>query len=653
MCGIVTLFSAEQLLSTDVLASMTHALRHRGPDDFGYAHVDIARSRYRFWRDDLPRGERLAGVLFGHRRLSILDLSSAGRQPMTTPDRSLVVAYNGEIYNFLELRDELRSAGVEFRTETDTEVLLRAYERWGSECFLRFNGMWALTLWDGRRKVLLACRDRFGVKPMYWAAVEGAWVLASEIKSVRHYPGADRGADERRLRQYLATGAMDQDGRTCLSGIEAVPAGSYLTFAPDGVRTDVYWRLPAAAPIERRSHSEWATELRGALTRAAQIRTRSDVPVGTMLSGGIDSTAIAALVATEKARGSGVRPDAGERGQEVHHAFSACWPGWSDDEESLVERMADRYSLSLHRLYAEPRDSLALLPAVVEALDEPFESPVCLIQYQLMKIAREAGVSVVLNGHGSDELLGGYVDHLIDAYLRDLVWRGRFLRLLTEVYAFRHAVMVEARSVWRSWRRTLGLATGGERLFAADRHADGAPGPHLGGSAVRRRSIDLFTREFIPRWLRMEDRMSMAWSVESRLPFMDYRLVELALRIPDDSKLRAGYGKHVLRTAMADLLPPEIAWRRAKVRFSVPLVSWFRGGWRPYIEEMLLGGDARIGALCDRATLERTIHAWLRGDDAVLAPTQIWRCLSAEVWLRSLAENASSPVPVGFARMAA
>lgn len=189
MCGLVVLFSPEGLVSTDELARMTSALRHRGPDDFGYAHVDMARSTYRFWRDDAPRAERLAGVLFGHRRLSILDLSSGGRQPMATPDRSLVIAYNGEIYNFLELRDELRACGVEFETGTDTEVLLRAYERWGTECFARFNGMWALCLWDARRKVLIASRDRFGVKPLYWTAVDGVWVFASEIRAIRLYPG--------------------------------------------------------------------------------------------------------------------------------------------------------------------------------------------------------------------------------------------------------------------------------------------------------------------------------------------------------------------------------------------------------------------------------------------------------------------------------
>lgn len=228
---------------------------------------------------------------------------------------------------------------------------------------------------------------------------------------------------------------------------------------------------------------------------------------------------------------------------------------------------------------------------------------------------------------------------MIDAYLLDLLLHGRLIRLLQETYAFRHAVLEVARDAARSCLRALGLKGEPARPFSRAGLGNRTVGLAREGSRVRRRSIDLFTRGTIPQWLRMEDRMSMAWSVESRLPFMDYRLVELALRVPDDSKLRDGYGKHVLRVAMADLLPEEIAWRRSKTRFSVPIASWLRGEWRAFIEATLLSGDTRIGDLCDRAALKRAVRAWLVGDDTSLAPAQVWRFLNAELWLRGLARE--------------
>jgi asparagine synthase (glutamine-hydrolysing) len=600
--------------------------------------VDIATNRQQFWRQVEPANAETGQIFFGHRRLSVLDLTSAGRQPMANENGSLVIVYNGEIYNFLELRDELQGAGAHFKTQTDTEIIIKAYERWGVDCFTRFNGMWALILWDERKKALIACRDRFGVKPLYWAKAGGVWLFASEIKALRLYPGAVGSVNDQSLLRYLVTGVVNQGSETSLNGVSEVPPGGYLVLASSGLRSERYWRIPEAPDADGRPAGELREELRGLLASAVQLRMRSDVAVGTMLSGGVDSTAITALAETQK-HTAGCGAERADRRQQVHHAFSACWPGWESDEQPLVEQMAEQYGLTLHRVYADATESRDLLPAVAAALDEPFESPVCLVQYQLMKAASQSGVTVVLNGHGSDEVFGGYPDLLVPSRLYDLLRQGRVLQFAWEVYSFRHAVLRGVMRLGYSYFARLGI---GNRITTAFPDAKSVPttadlGPELrNGSAFRRQSLHLFTHQTIPQWLRMEDRMSMAWSVESRLPFMDYRIVEWALRAPDDVKLRDGYGKFILREAIADLLPVDIAWRRTKVRFAVPVAQWLRGSWRTLIQETLLSGSPEILRVADRAALREAIGKWLEGDNAVLLPNQVWRCLSAEIWLRGM-----------------
>jgi asparagine synthase (glutamine-hydrolysing) len=303
--------------------------------------------------------------------------------------------------------------------------------------------------------------------------------------------------------------------------------------------------------------------------------------------------------------------------------------------------MAAHYRLSVHRTFPEAGQALHLLRRVVRSLDQPFESPVCVVNYMLMGAAREAGVKVVLNGHGSDELLCGYTDAMLEPYLRELVARGRLVGALREAWAFGSVTrsLVTARLSALRPRRHDRRAPAARDLFTGVemvRQFDGRDGSSWAG-ALRRRCVQLFSQQLIPQWLRMEDRMSMAWSVESRLPFMDYRVVEWVLGMPAELKLHAGYGKYALRAAMAGMLPSAIAWDRWKRRFSLPsMATWFRTGWRPLIEEVLLTPGGCLDGLVDRRVFAGTIRAWLDGDDGATRPQVVWRCLNAALWLEDL-----------------
>ena len=298
MCGIITIVpEAERKTAPALLDRLTTTLAHRGPDDSGYAQVLPSGGQIRTWtRESMPAGE-LGGILFGHRRLSILDLSDAGHQPWVNHETGTVLAYNGEVFNFIELRAELESIGVEFRSRSDTEVLARAYERWGADAFQRLNGMWAFTLWDARRKVLIACRDRFGVKPLYYCRAGGRLVFASEIKALLDVPEIARRVNQQRVHGFLTGNISDQGVETLLCEVRSVAPGTYLEVSRAGAVTERrFYRLRIDPDVRQAPHEALVSRTRSLLADAVALRTRSDVPIGTMLSGGLDSTSITALI---------------------------------------------------------------------------------------------------------------------------------------------------------------------------------------------------------------------------------------------------------------------------------------------------------------------------------------------------------------------
>ena len=658
MCGFVTVVATGSVTSS-TLRDMTTKLVHRGPDDVGYACVDPVTGQSRSWSHD-ESVERLSGILFGFRRLSILDLTTGGHQPMYSDDGSMVLVFNGEIYNFVELREELKSAGIRFRSRSDTEVLLKAYEYWGSSALEKFNGMWAFAIWDNRSKTLIVSRDRFGVKPLYYTMVDGAWIFASEIKAILAFPGAFRGFHARNVRRFVEQTQVDCGEETLFTEIFALPPGTRLELSNGRLTRHRYWSLCIDDRYAGKNEGALVVQFADLLSDSVRLRVRSDVPIGTMLSGGLDSTSITALIHEQRERGDQLAPSQEIQGlRSFHHAITACWPGWTHNEEGQVDALCAAYGLTSHKVYPSAETMLDVLGTVIYHLDEPFENPTALIQYLLMRKARELGVTVVLNGHGSDEVLAGYPDHFIAPFLASKLLAGNavgFLRnaalfhrtgewTVSQVFdnvakGFKRGRHNEYASQSDSGRQEHGRDAGlNEDLtgyWYQRRHAWKMSGsPSLLTSALWR----AFSTFILPKWLRMEDRVSMACSVESRLPFMDYRLVEFAFNLPDDLKLRDGYTKFILRKAMKTRLPNPITGDRTKKRFASPFRQWFHREWKPIAENTLLGNGLQLRSYMDTVAFQRQLQAFLGGQQGAISEFKIWRALSTEIWLQTFSSG--------------
>ncbi len=662
MCGLVTIVTGDdKAVNTRILHDMTATLTHRGPDGFGYAWIDPMSGTSRTWTSEAPPNDELSGVLLGHRRLSILDLTSGGHQPMFNDDGSVILSFNGEIYNFIELKAELEAHGVRFHSRSDTEVLLRAYEYWGEAALNKFNGMWAFTLWDGRNRKLIASRDRFGVKPLYYTVVEGTWIFASEIKALLAYPGAFRGFDEQNVQEFLVSSLIDDDETTLFREIRSVPPSTYLELRDQRVTQRKFWALSVDAPRETLPERRLVEEFRNLLNDSVRLRLRSDVPIGTMLSGGLDSTSITAVIREQyKHTEFGSSRLEAERLHDFHHTFSACWPGWKYNEEAEIDFLCAKFDLLSHKVYPTGEVLAEFLPRVMYFLEEPFETPTALVQFLLMREAREHGVKVVLNGHGSDETLAGYPGFFVPPFLASLLLSGQPLRYLREYRAFRPGGEWTRRRIPEELLRALAPASLRPRLdellySGEQRRITGGIFSRVATSSTSRQdaahaepSQDLsllnsalwlkFTEKILPMWLRMEDRVSMAWSVESRLPFMDYRLVEFAFNLPDDLKLKDGYTKYILRQATQDILPERIVSNRVKQRFATPYGQWFRGPWRPMIEDLFFESCA-VEPYLNLPIFREKLRSYLAGNNTALDTNILWRIINTEICLRTFSQR--------------
>jgi len=602
MCGIAGVL-APRRAEPELVAALADMLRHRGPDDEGLVAIDAEGGRavpvagpdtmpeaIGGPAPHLPRrrepGDGPWDVVLAGRRLAILDLSPAGHQPLCSPDGEAWIVHNGEIYNYLELRRELESLGHRFHGGSDTEVAVAAYREWDTACFERFNGMWGMAIWDVARRRLVLARDRFGVKPLYFAHAEGV-VFASEIKAVlasEWVPPAENGAA---VAAFLAGGRIDvRPGETCFEHVRQVEPGCYVVCPLGGVPVqrryyDLVSRLRPARP----------EELLELLDDAVALRLRSDVPVGSSLSGGLDSSSVVALAQRRLGAGSPMST----------FTFAS---GAADDEGRSAARVA-RHAGANNVATGVPDAPLAeLLVQVVREQDEPVGSGSVVAQRQVMARAHADGLQVLLDGQGGDEVLAGY-KYYLGANLADLVARGRFVRWLRELRAG------EANAALQ--KRWLVRATAGE-LRARP----------LTSSRLRLKQLE-DVAEHLPALLHYEDRNSMAHSIETRLPFLDYRLVELGLGLPNAAKIEEGWTKVALRRAVTSLLPTETVWQREKVQFSAPQRAWLRGPLHELAVDLL--SPARSGPE------GRTALAALSDETASGAAVDaVWRRLVLEVW---------------------
>jgi len=405
ICGIVQLGAPPETAAVEAMAA---ALDHRGPDGNGSFAAD--------------------GIALGFRRLAIIDLSDAGNQPFASEDGALQLLHNGEVYNYRELRRELEAKGRRFRSATDTEVILAAYEEWGDACVERFNGMWAITLWDGRKRRLFCSRDRFGVKPFYYRYEDGRLVFASELKAFAADPETRLAPNPTAVREYLEQAYLDHTEETFFAGIRKLPPAHSLVLDEHGLRTSRYWRLePQDAP-----DGDAAEEVRSLFLDSIRLRLRSDVPLGTALSGGLDSSAVAVgvdlLLRTEV---ENARP-VGER----QRTFTAFFDDAGFDERPYARAVVDRITAEPHWVSFTAAELVSDLPSIVRSQDEPFGSTSICAGWYVMRAAGRAGLKVMLDGQGGDEVLAGYRTHL-GHHLADLLASGRVGELGSELRSFR------------------------------------------------------------------------------------------------------------------------------------------------------------------------------------------------------------------------
>ena len=628
MCGIAGIVAADQLRLDDreTVVAMRDVISHRGPDDAGI-FVDAQ-----------------AGL--GHRRLSIVDIS-AGHQPLSNEDGSIWIVFNGEIYNHSEIRPELEAAGHRYKTRTDTETIVHAYEAWGDACVDRLRGMFAFALWDARRRRLLLARDRMGVKPLYWAHVSGRLLFGSEIKSILESGLLERRANEAALPELLGTRYLSGE-ETLFKGIYRLLPGHTLAFEAGRVTTRKYWDVPTGCIDEetaRLSDRDAVERFRELLTESVRLRLMADVPLGMFLSGGLDSSAIAALMA-----GMNDRPI---------QTFSVAFRDRAFSELDYAREVSNAIKAEAHEIVIDDRDFFGALPRLIWHEDEPIAHPSSVPLYFVSELASRH-VKVVLTGEGSDELLAGYGKYpralanwragaaygVVPEAVRSWVTASVVPRLPGRLarYAKRSFLAVDATPESMFFDNFAGIGLRRQRELLTPAFASAAtPASAYGSSRAyfdapngTSTTLDrlLYTdlKTYLVELLMKQYQMSMAASIESRVPFLDHKLVEFASSLPPRLKLRGFKTKWILREAVRGILPATILTRK-KMGFPVPFGVWMRGPWQTVARDILLDRRTRERGIVDPAAAERLITSHASG--AQEGGDAIWGLINLELWYRT------------------
>jgi asparagine synthase (glutamine-hydrolysing) len=623
MCGIVAVVGGPAGPDRDVNDRALDCIAHRGPDDRGTWDNDEA------W--------------LGSRRLAIIDLSPGGHQPLVDPTTGVAITYNGEIYNYLELRAELVGMGHTFRTQSDTEVLLHAYLQWGPDLLGHLNGMWAFVLWDPRSRQAVFARDRLGVKPFYYSARSGRLTVASEPKALLVIDPSLRQVDERSLYGFLAEGRLYTGANSFYAGIDVLPPGHYGTFAPGDSAPEIrrYWAPPepAEGPLD---YAQAVTTFGEVLHDAVRLRMRSDVPVGFTLSGGLDSSSVLEA-ATVAAAGEG-------RLQAFTSIYDTPEGAPVIDERRWARLVADRYDVELREVAADVTDWMSVLTKVVWHMDGPGYSPAVFPLWKIMEQARSSGIPVLLEGQGADELLGGYTQYAALA-MWDSLSRGRLATFARDYGSFAKTFSVRMLTLWflrerasfavEAYRRRVGSLGTMDPEFARRNRGEALAAATMPRSVNGRLTIDL-TQEILPGLLHYGDAISMAHSIESRLPFLDYRLVEFASTLPGVFKVGNGQTKRILRDHLRTVGLDVIADRRDKQGYPTPADTWLTADGGSALKSLLVSPRAEIHAYCRPERLERLIDYHVSGRKG--AGNHLYRLLTTELWLRTCVAGTPSPI---------
>lgn len=614
MCGFVAIISPGAPIRDDLLTVMRDRLMHRGPD----VGCNWLRSNHR--------------IGLGHRRLSIIDTSHSADQPMVSPDGSKRLVFNGEIYNYLELRAELERTGVVFRTRSDTEVLLAALSTWGEAALQKLNGMFAFALWDERSKRMLIARDRFGEKPLFIGRGKlGTVVFASEMKAILVHPLMPCRADPRATTRYGTGAWYEDDAVTFFEGIERLPAAHAAWFREDGIE-EHRWRFwtPDYTDIDHgikpRDAAERFSEL---MQRSVNLRLRADVPVGSSLSGGLDSSVIVGLLSRERSTSAFTQ-----------NTFSACFPSdptMSEDKE--IDSVVSHTGVNSFSVVPDPR-RLAEESALLHwHQEEPFLSASIYLQWCVARLAKQNNTTVLLDGQGADELLAGYQFYFRQRQL-DLLDQGRTGLALRESSKFNRRLKIASSQYEGSHRRfNSAVAYSVDELRSIGKSRppvfsypyEVGVAPAKPGFRLRRTLSEALLYNSLPMLLRYADRNSMAFSRESRLPYLDYDLVDFCIRLPDDFYVRNGWQKWVLREAAGTTIPQGIRWRADKVGYAAPLDNWLRSELRDWGYDRVM--DSRLVELpgYSRQAMSKLWAEHQKG--AANNSWALWRWISMSEWL--------------------
>jgi asparagine synthase (glutamine-hydrolysing) len=604
MCGISGVIGkGPAVVTSSMVESMNEHIVHRGPDDGG-SYID----------DELNVG-------FGHRRLSIIDLSQDGHQPFISTDENLILIFNGEIYNYIEIKEKLSALGCTFRTKTDTEVILKAYEQWGEDCVTHFNGMWAIAILDKANDKVFLSRDRFGVKPLYFLDTDDFFYFGSEIKQILPFQNENK-ADLEVLSNFIVSGVSDYDDSTFFKGIKLVKSSFNYVFCLNEkkIKKSRYFQLEIDHGVAAESFEDSVSNFREKFNQSIKLRLRSDVKVGSCLSGGMDSSSVCAVA-------SGMLSEGSEKLTAIHAKSSEK----STDESYYAKLVEDACNIDLDIIEPLIGDFTSQMEEVVYTQEEPFGSPSIFMQYFVMKRAKELGCKVMLDGQGGDETLLGYEKYYPAAYLDLYRKNGIGLTL--------NAILASAKNnkkmslLWILKYFVASVFSGLRKVYLNKRsvfikksylpsmiYFDDLSSKYL--SSVYELQKYEIQHTNLPVLLRYEDKNSMRHSIETRLPFIDYKLLEYSLSVNSQHKIKGGWTKYLLRKSVETLLPSELIWRKSKLGFNAPEDNWVDAR----AEEMLgvIQKSKVINEICEIDKLNKMFA----GLDSRLK----WRLYSAALW---------------------
>jgi asparagine synthase (glutamine-hydrolysing) len=636
MCGIAGIVRRKgEAVNDSLLLSMAEILSHRGPDDEKFIILDSRKKEGNtFTRNQ--RNEHKGNIGFAHRRLSIIDLSELGSQPMADEEKTVWIICNGEVFNYLELREELQKRGKSFYSRSDTEVIIQAYKEWGKECLAKFNGMWALVIYDLRRNVIFGARDRFGIKPFYYHISPESFSFASEIKALLNLPWISKEAFLPTIKDYLFYSRTGTSKYTFFKNIYELEAGHFFEIDLNNglsFRLQRWWDLTKNLPTPPEKQEEQIESFRDLLFSSIKLRLRSDVPIGTCLSGGLDSSAVVSLAKPLLQPGN-------------QKTFSMVNPGFDRDESSYVDLITKKYNLPSYKVSLKGRDLLNDMEVLMDTHDEPFASTSVYGQWKVFQLAKQNGVKVTLDGQGGDELLAGY-PYFKNVYWSELLQKVRLLKYIQEISSnpqplretilnffisfsgfFFHRTMISLAGIKNSQYRTNWIH---KKLFHP------IPPVHQSmkkafPSKLNQRLYEVHRHDGLPALLRYADRNSMAHGLEARMPFLDYRLVSYVFALSPELKIHRGLSKYILRRALKKDVPKSILTRRDKIGFETPEAKWFREELSPWIKNIINSksmekrGFYRIPYL--RAFFEK------HNNGRINASRIIWRSVNLELWMR-------------------